>query len=160
MPEVYKEPRIVKLNVRSLDGDDIYDYLTWHLVNRGIGEPGILRNDGRLRDNWLDRYRHCELGGWWCSGIDVLTGSESYWGQFKPDNPRTYQEKKGFGQTKTKTIKYESPPKAPTEIYGLRVPLHIWEAIAKLNNVSMPENIVCDKKTGEAIVLGVGDKNS
>ena len=140
---------IVELNVRSLDGDDIYDYLTWHLVNRGIDEPGILRNDGRLRDNWLDRYRHCELGGWWCSGIDVLTGEGSDWGQFKPDNPRTYQisvrsqksevrSQKGFGRTKTKTIKYESPPKADTEIYALRVPLHIWEAIAKLNNVSMP----------------------
>ena len=51
----------------------------------------------------------------------------------------------------TKTIKYESPPKAPTEIYALRVPLHIWQKIAELNNVSMPENIVCDKKTGEAI---------
>ena len=137
--------------MRSLDGDDIYDYLTWHLVNRGISESGILRNDGRLRDNWLDRYRHCELGGWWCSGIDVLTGEGSDWGQFKPDNPRTYKENKGFGQTLTKTIKYESPPKAPTEIYALRVPLHIWEKVAELNNVSMPENIVCDKKTGEAI---------
>lgn len=129
---------IIELNVRSLDGDDIYDYLTWHLVNRGIDEPGILRNDGRLRDNWLDRYRHCELGGWWCSGIDILTGEGSDWGQFKPDNPRIYQQKKGFGQPKTKTIKYESPAKAPTEIYALRVPLHIWEKVAELNNVSMP----------------------
>nr|MDJ0728215.1 DUF3854 domain-containing protein [Prochloraceae cyanobacterium] len=121
-----------------------------HLINLGIKGKGILRNDGRLTDKWLDRYRHCETGGWWCSGVDIVTGAESDWGQFKPDSPRTYQEKKGFGQTKTKTIKYESPPKAKTEIYALRITLEIWQEIAQLNNVPMPQNIEIDEQTGEA----------
>ncbi|MGF1490100.1 MAG: plasmid replication protein, CyRepA1 family, partial [Prochloraceae cyanobacterium] len=65
--------------------------------------------------------------------------------------PRTYQEKKGFGTTKTKTIKYESPPGVETGIYALRVPLYIWQRIADRNNVSMPENIVVDERTGQAL---------
>ena len=62
---------LTKLNVRSLDGDEIYNYLTWQLINQGIETSGILRND---------RYSHCEAGGWWCSGIDVFSGEESDWG--------------------------------------------------------------------------------
>ena len=104
-----------------------------------------------VRKEKLNRYGHCEAGGWCSSGIDVLTGEEALWGQFKPDRPRTYQEKKGFGQTKTKAIKYELPLKTPTEIYALRVPLHIWELIAHQNNVPMPDKIVIEERTGEAI---------
>lgn len=144
------DPGIIKLNPRSFEGDDIY-HICYAVEDR--------TNTGRLAAKWVNKYHHCCLGGWWCDGVDVLSGAEQVfeedgpflWGQFKPDQPRTYQEKKGFGTTKTKTIKYESPPGVETGIYALRVPLYIWQRIADHNNVSMPENIVVDERTGQAL---------
>lgn len=144
------DPEIPRLNVRSLSGDNIY-YLCYNINDR--------TNTGRLAAKYLNKYGQFS-SGWWCDGVNIISGDESSfeaegvepkWGQFKPDNPRTYQKDKGFGQLKTKVIKYESPPKADTEIYALRVPLHIWQKIADRFNVSMPESLVIDKKTGQAI---------
>ncbi len=142
---------ITILNVIYLSGTEPYEYLLYALPR------SERRNDGRLRDRWLNRYEHCNSGGWWCSGIDVLTGEPANWGQFKPKKPYRYRllklnhEFKGFGKGREpKTIKYEPPRKVPTEIYALRVPLHIWKKIAEHNNVSLPDNIDIDPRTGEA----------
>ncbi len=90
------DPDLIRLNVLSIDGTDPLEYLLIALP------PKERRNDGRLRTQWLKKYAHTELGGWWCSGIDLLTGDDSLWGCFKPDQPR--RNKKG------KLIKYEHPP--------------------------------------------------
>ena len=142
---------ITRLNVISLDGFDPLEYILYAIVDKER------RNEGRLKEQWLKRYSHCYDGGWWCSGIDVLKGVSSDWGQFKPDRPIGYiedshREYNSFSQKpKTKIIKYEPPRNVPTEIYALRIPLHIWQRIAKYNNVLMPDSIVCDEKTGEAL---------
>jgi hypothetical protein len=134
-------PDLIKLNVKSLRGYEPLNYLLYALPDSDR------RNDGRLRDKWLRRYSHCEQGGWWVSGIDVLTGEESQWGQFKPNIPYRYQETyKGFArrfeQSQNKLIKYEPPKGVPTEIFALAVPLHLWKAIALRYDVPLPENIV------------------
>ena len=134
------EPDIVNLNVISLSQFEPYDRLLYALPDKER------RNDGRIRDKWLRRYAHVEHGGWWCNGVDVLTGEDAIWGQFKPDLPYHYKEQsKGFGSTsqaKNKIIKYEPPKNVPTEIFALSVPLHFWKAIALRYDVPLPNNIV------------------
>ncbi|MGL5938877.1 MAG: plasmid replication protein, CyRepA1 family [Waterburya sp.] len=131
---------LIKLNVKSLEGYEPLDRLLYGLSNEDR------RNDGRIRDKILNRYAHTEHGGWWVSGIDILTGFESLWGQFKPDCPYQYQEEyRGFdpqSKAKNKIIKYEPPKNVPTEIFALSVPLHLWKAIALRYDIPLPENIV------------------
>ena len=134
-------PKIIDLNVVSLSKFEPYDHLLYALPD------SERRNDGRIRDKWLRRYGHIEHGGWWCSGIDVFTDLDAVWGQFKPDFPYQYQEKnnKGFAPQSSanhKIIKYEPPKGVPTEIFALKVPLFIWQAIATRYNLPLPENIV------------------
>ncbi|MGK7946975.1 MAG: plasmid replication protein, CyRepA1 family [Microcystaceae cyanobacterium] len=120
---------LTRLNVKTLMGTSPYEYLCY---SEGLER----RNDGRLSEKWLKRYRYTELGGWWCSGIDILTGEESEWGCFKPDVPYTYTEY-GLGfdpenpKIKRKTVKYEHPAKTATEIFCLKVLEEIWLKIAK-----------------------------
>jgi hypothetical protein len=119
------DSEIINLNVQSLSGTTPYEDLLYGLPDSDR------RNDGRLRDYWLKKYQHVSDGGWWCSGVDILTLEDSLWGCFKPDRPRTEEKPSGFGiPSKTKVIKYEHPPKVPTEIFALRVPERIWIAIA------------------------------
>ena len=109
------DEELTRLNVVSLEGLSPAEYL---LYSNRIPR----RNDGRVSDKFLQRYEHIADGGWWCSGIDILTGKEDSWGCFKPDRPRFSKEEKA--------IKYEHPPKAATSIFALKVPLHIWQKIA------------------------------
>lgn len=111
------DPDIIQANVTSLDGDAAIERLIYALPD------SERRNDGRIRDKWLRKYRHVEQGGWWCSGIDLLAFEESEWGCFKPDCPRR-DRKKG------KPIKYEHPAQTQTELFALRVPERIWDKIA------------------------------
>ena len=123
-------PDLIRLNVISLSGVEPLDRLLY-------GLPATSRrNDGRLRDKWLKRYAHCEHGGWWVSGVDVLDKfwSEDLWGQFKANCPRLSFDRR-------KTIKYEGPPKLPTGIIAFKVSLRIWQAIALRYNIPLPENI-------------------
>ena len=92
------------------------------------------RNDGRLSDKWLKRYAHLIDGGWWCGTLNVSNFSESEWGCFKPYNPR-----KDF--YKNKIIKYEHPPKVPTEAFLLKVPSPIQLKIAHKWNVELDEKL-------------------
>ena len=113
-------PAIIALNVESLSGNTPYEYLFY--------SDDIPRlNTGRLTSSDLKKYSHLDNGGWWVSGVNPLTGEEQLWGQFKADTPRVIVEvkgDKGFGDeivTKEKIIKYEAPPKVPTEAMFLRV---------------------------------------
>ncbi len=120
------DPEIALLNFKSLDGNLPYEYLLY--------SPKISRrNDGRLRDGEMRRYAHLANGGWWCSGINILTGEDSLWGCFKPNTPR-------IDEGNSKAIKYEHPPKVDTEIFALRVPGRIWELISRRYDVALPEN--------------------
>ena len=117
------DPDIIRLNVRSLDGDAALDRL---LYSDNLSRDNL----GRLRRIWLRTYHHCEHGGWWCSGRDLLQGTDAEWGCFKPDRPRLSSKNKGFGERR-KPIKYEHPPQEPTGIFALRVPWHIGHRIAQ-----------------------------
>lgn len=109
------DPEIIKLNVTSLSGNAAYERLLY-----ALGEDAR-RNDGRLREKWIERYNHLDKGGWWCGGIDPLTFTNSDWGCFKPDDPKTIDGK---------PIKYEHPPQTATEIFALKIPDNIWKRIA------------------------------
>ncbi|MGB0564066.1 MAG: plasmid replication protein, CyRepA1 family, partial [Spirulinaceae cyanobacterium] len=122
------DAELTRLNVRSLNGSDPYDYLLY-------AEDLPRRNDGRLRQGILQRYQHLEAGGWWCSGVDLLSGSEDPWGCFKPSQPRQDGQRQ-------KLIKYEHPPKTATGLFALRVPQHVWDAIAtRYNHPFGPEDL-------------------
>lgn len=110
---------VTKLNVVSIDGTVPLDYLFY-------SEEIHRRNDGRVGDNILQRYQHTEAGGWWCSGIDLLTGEEDLWGCFKPEAPRVIGKK---------VVKYEHPPRIATGVFALRIPLSLWEEIARRHSI-------------------------
>lgn len=111
------DEELIRLNVTALEGSVPSDYLLY-------SEELPRRNDGRVTQSILKRYEHTEQGGWWCSGIDLLTGHPDSWGCFKPNTPRLNPEQR-------KLIKYEHPPKMATGLFALRVPLHIWQRISE-----------------------------
>ena len=108
------DEELTNLNVVALQGTSPAEYL---LYSNSIPR----RNDGRVSEGFLQRYAHTDAGGWWCSGIDVLSGDEDVWGCFKPDRPRNRDNK---------PIKYEHPPKAATGLFALKVTLNLWHKIA------------------------------
>lgn len=110
------DEQLIRLNVMPLTGTSAAEYLLY-------ADELPRRNDGRISDTLLKRYEHTERGGWWCSGIDLLTGKNDLWGCFKPQFPR-------INSDRDKPIKYEHPPKAATGIFALRVPTHLWQRIA------------------------------
>ncbi|MGL5804841.1 MAG: plasmid replication protein, CyRepA1 family, partial [Xenococcaceae cyanobacterium] len=108
-------------NIKSLSDTTPYEYL-WYAL-----EKAARRNDGRVRNTWINRYKHTEYGGWWCNGVDVLTGADSEWGQFKPDRPRCDSD--------GDILKYESPPKTETGIYALKVNFfQSWNIVRRLDD--------------------------
>jgi hypothetical protein len=111
-------PLLMILNVMSLAGGAPFDYLLYALPSTAR------RNDGRLRDGYLNRYAHLEKGGWWVSGLDPLNNWQPIlWGRFKPDFPRIDLEK-------GKAIKYESPPQTGNRVTYFNVPDCIWDLVA------------------------------
>ena len=121
------DEELTRLNVVSLQGLSPAEYL---LYSDAIPR----RNDGRVSEGFLQRYAHLASGGWWCSGIDILTGDEAVWGCFKPDSPRQLGDRH-------KIIKYEHPPKTATSIFALKTPLHIWQKIAKRYEIEIEGSI-------------------
>ena len=97
---------LAELNFTSLEGDAALDRL---LYSDSLDRDNL----GRVRSRWLRRYDHCRSGGWWFSGIDLLSGQPADNGCFKPLSPRTDRE--------GKTIKYEAPPREPSAIYAPRL---------------------------------------
>lgn len=117
---------IIRLNFKSLTGNAPGSYLLY-------SDELKRTNTGRVSLRTIERYSCCEDGGWYCGGVDVLTGDISQWGTFKPDNPH-------FDISKGKYVKYEHPLKVPTEIFALRIPVNIWEVIARRYDVALPDN--------------------
>ena len=70
------DDQLTQLNVTSLKGSSALNYLLY-------ADAIPRRNDGRVSDRILKRYKHTEHGGWWCSGIDVLTGGDVPLGLFQ-----------------------------------------------------------------------------
>jgi hypothetical protein len=120
------DPQITSLNLKSLDGTSPYEYLLY-----SDKLPRI--NTGRLSFSVLNRYHHLDDGGWWCSGVDVLTGDDASWGCFKPNNPKWDDEKEKYR-------KYDHPEKVLTEIFALKIPNKFWQLVARRYNVALPEN--------------------
>lgn len=112
------DDKLTELNLTSLSGLTTYDHLLYALPDKDR------RNDGRLRDKFLQRYQHLEHGGWYIAGLDPDTNWADLmvWGRFKPDAPRT--------GSNGKLVKYESPPKTPNRVTYFRVPLHLWSRVA------------------------------
>jgi hypothetical protein len=108
-------PDVAALNFRAIEGPE-----AWELLLYGL-PASERRNDGRLRNKWLATYAHLDGGGWYCGGVDILTGQDSLWGCLKPNEPRRNNDK---------IIKYEHPPKVATEAFFLRVPPAIARKIA------------------------------
>jgi len=115
------DEELTRLNVFTLKGNSPTEYL---LYSDSIPR----RNDGRVSAGFLQRYAHTDAGGWWCSGIDLLSGEEDIWGCFKPDVPRSSDRK---------TIKYEHPPKTSTGLFALKVPFSLWQKIANRAGVKI-----------------------
>lgn len=122
------DDQLTRLNVTPLEGSCPLNYLLY-------ADAIPRRNDGRVSNHILKRYEHTEQGGWWCSGIDVLTGSDDLWGCFKPSQPRR-------SANVGKLIKYEHPLLTPTGLFALRVPLHLFKRIAARYSLTvLPEEI-------------------
>ncbi|MDY7021266.1 MAG: plasmid replication protein, CyRepA1 family, partial [Cyanobacteriota bacterium] len=119
------DEQLTQLNVTPLEGYRPLDYLLY-------SDTLPRRNDGRVSDRILKRYQHLYAGGWWCSGIDILTGKDDLWGCFKPLDPRIQSDR-------NKLIKYEHPPQTPTGIFALRVSQPIWERMAKRYSLKLSE---------------------
>jgi hypothetical protein len=137
------DPTLVALNVRSLSGNEVYEYLLYALPQTAR------RNDGRLREGNLRRYAHIN-SAWWASGLDPHNDwLPMDWGRMKPDNPRFEWDNEAQQYTE-KPIKYESPPKTPNRVTYLRVPLHIWKLVALRYDLPMPELITVTDE-GEAL---------
>lgn len=111
------DEQLINLNVTALEGTSPLEYLFY-------SDALPRRNDGRVNNSMLRRYKHTERGGWWCSGVDLLTGGEDLWGCFKPNSPRTSHDEH-------KLIKYEHPPKTSAGVFALRVPLNLWRQLAQ-----------------------------
>ncbi len=122
------DQQVIELNVTTLEGMSPSEHLLY-------SDELPRRNDGRLSNYILQRYQHTELGGWWCSGIDVMTGDKDLWGCFKPEQPR-------LSYDQGKPIKYEHPPQTPTGIFALRVPLHLWKTIAQQYEIEFTPDMV------------------
>lgn len=126
-------PDIIGLNVESLEAnaalgrDAALERLTDNACE-AIGEdqkyPQSYQYETSKVSEILNRYKDMSSEGWWCSGVDILTGEPSQWGCFKPDVPR-------ISQDKGKPIKYEHPAKTPTELFALRVSYGIGLKIAE-----------------------------
>jgi hypothetical protein len=119
------DPALTALNLVSLDGYAPFERLFYSEKIKRL-------NTGRLPSWILNRYAHLEKGGWWCSGVDPVTGSDDLWGCFKPDQPR-------IDATKGKHQKYEHPLKAQATLFALKVTDAIWQKVAKRYGVPVTE---------------------
>jgi len=123
------DPKLVALNVGPLGGANLFDFLY----------PNPKRiNSGRLNERYLKLWYKCEqAAGWVCNGRFRQTIGE-------PINV----DKKGRVQ------RYFNPEGGKAPITFLKVPLHIWEKVAKRNGKSMPEHI---ELTDDGEALGFWD---
>jgi hypothetical protein len=133
-------PSLATLNAQSIQGDEVYEVLLY-----AKSQQEIRRNDGRLRDYWLNKYRNlAEVGALHLNGLDPQKNWEESmeWGRLKPVSPRLDHE--------GKPQKYESPLRPATNrVSYFRVDVETWELVSLRYNIPMPENIITTP-TGEA----------
>ena len=126
-------PSLAALNCKSIQGDEVYEVLLY-----AKSQQEIRRNDGRLRDYWLNKYRNlAEVGALHLNGLDPQKNWEESmeWGRLKPVSPRLDHE--------GKPQKYESPLRPATNrVSYFRVDIETWELVSLRYNISMPENII------------------
>lgn len=133
-------PALAALNSKSIKGDEVYEVLLY-----AKPQHEVRRNDGRLRDYWLNKFSEmAEAGGLYLSGLDPQQRWEPMeWGRLKPVTPRVDQE--------GKPQKYESPLRPATNrVSYFRADMEIWELVARRYNIPMPEQILTTAE-GEAI---------
>lgn len=134
-------PGIASLNNRYIQGDAVYEALLSAKPQRDLR-----RNDGRLRDYWLNKFSGiAEGGGLWINGLDPDQNWEKpmEWGRLKPATPRTDQN--------GKPQKYESPVRpASYRVHYFRVTLEAWQLVARRYNVPMPDQVITTIE-GEAL---------
>ncbi len=121
------DTELITMNFLSLIKNEGYDYLLYSLhISR--------RNEGRLRDRDLKKYRHVEHGGWWCAGVDPLNDYKRMtWGCFKPNHPRQQLN------DRNKFIKYEHPYKESTRALFLKMPFRLWQKVSDRYNILISE---------------------
>ena len=124
------------LNVRSLKGDEAKEHLLYASLDQIQGKsPQSSQYATKDVQELFKKYQHLDAGGWWVSSLDLSTGKERPWGQFKPDEPRPGE--------KGKPIKYEVPPATPTEVIALEIPEDLQYKIAtrygKAKSLAMSE---------------------
>lgn len=134
-------PALAALNCQSIQGDEVYSVLLY-----AKSRQEVRRNDGRLRDYWLNKFSGiAEAGGLYFSGLDPQQNWEEpmEWGRLKPDTPRLDNE--------GKPQKYESPVRPATNrVCYFRVPLEDWELVSSRYNIPIPENVIVTP-VGEAL---------
>jgi hypothetical protein len=137
------DPELTALNLVSLDGQAPYERLFYSEKIKRL-------NTGRLPSWILNKYSHLEKGGWWCNGVDPITGHDCLWGTFKPNSPR-------IDATKGKYQKYEHPYKAEATLFALKITDSIWEKVASRYGVEvLPTDIdeSCDDRGFWSWVIG------
>ena len=65
---------LAEINLVSLQGQAPYERLLENWQSDRVQPDAVWREiNRRFGDNWVH-------GGWWCSGVDVMTGEDSNWG--------------------------------------------------------------------------------
>lgn len=131
------DPSIIAANVRSMQGQEVYEWLMEDLWGAAIGGHGSQYVTGAVQ-KYFNRYESVAAGGGWCCrGLDPLNEwARMRWGQFKPNIPRI----DGFHESSegdVKVIKYEPLPGQPNRAFFLANPLieGYWENVR--NNPSI-----------------------
>jgi hypothetical protein len=139
------DPLIAELNFVSLQGVAPYEYLFYSDAIKRL-------NTGRLPSWILKKYSHIEMGGWWSSGIDPLTGEEELWGCFKPNQPR-------LDPTKANIRSTSIPQSRRYAICFKGFSQHLAES--KLSLQRTPTRQRCGRCQGRSAgLLGLGDCQS
>lgn len=126
---------IVDLNVRSVSGVEAFELLYGRTTEGRTGGKAR-RNDGRLNDRYLRKYRRFEgIGGWIVSGIDPKTWGPMDWFRFRVTEGVLSDPKTGKAQ------RYASPGWGPgsSRAIFLRVPEWVWELASERFGVPITE---------------------
>jgi conjugative relaxase-like TrwC/TraI family protein len=119
-------PDLIRDNVRSLEGESVYDrLLSERLATMGTGQYVTVPMAREMK-----RYEQLSEGGWWgTAGIDAASlanlqpgekPSLSDWGCFKGDRPRIDQDKTQR-KDEPQFIKYEHPAGTGRHLYLVNV---------------------------------------
>lgn len=121
-------PDIARINLRYFSGQTAIDEVLY--------SKEVRAQDGTVQEYWQNRYQHLSQGGWGCGSTP-----QSQWLCIKPNSPR-------FDKDRNRPIKYEHPPKEPTELFRLGVSRQIWQKVCDRYGLDLPE-VLHESKNGE-----------